>query len=140
ASGHQLIVRSRVDHPAAVQHNNFISSMNRRESMRDHDRGSTLHQISKSPLNPSLRLSVQRGSRLIQNEDRRILEYSASNRNPFPLTARQLHTSLANQSVVTAAFQNKVVRIRRARRGFDSVPIKIPASIGDVVDDRIVKQ
>ena len=58
--------------------------------MRDYDRGPILHEPHHGLLNQRLRLRVQTGGRLVQDQDRRIGQERARQRDALPLAARQL--------------------------------------------------
>ena len=85
--------------------------------------------------------AVERAGRLVEDQDRRILEQGARDRDALLLAARQLEPALADFGVVAL------------RQAFDEASIAAPcaaprisssvgaiAAIGDVVADRVVEQ
>ena len=56
-----------------MHNKNLIRMLDRGQSMRDHDRGSTGHQALQCFLNPLLCLGINVRCRLIENEDLRIM-------------------------------------------------------------------
>src|SRR3989442_7409025 len=140
SSRHQLVVRSYVDYAPAIQHNDLIRSVDRCESMRDHQRGSPLHQIRERPLHQSLRLRVERGGSFVKHQDRGVLQDSARDCQPLALAARKLQAALADHRLVTAALHYEFVRVSGASSSLDSVTVKVRSAVGNVVEDHVVKK
>ena len=80
--------------------------------MRDHERRAALHETLDRLLHEPLALAVERRGRLVENEDRRVLEDGAGERDTLPLTATELHSALAHMRVVAgAALQRELGKI-----------------------------
>ena len=114
--------------------------------MRDGDHGFALHQPVQIGLDRRLDLAVEGGRRLVEHQDRRILQHRAGNRHPLTLAARQLHTPFADMGVIAGAAGavgqalNEVMRFRPPG-GPDHVVIAgIGPAIDDVVAHRPVQQ
>jgi hypothetical protein len=58
-------------------------------------------QLHDVLLYPHFRLGIERGSRLVQNDHRRVFQERACDAYPLALSSRQLHAALAHGSVVT---------------------------------------
>ena len=92
----------------------------RREPVRDDEHRAAGEQSVDRLLHESFRLGVERRRRLVENEDRRIDEQRARDREALPLAARQARAALAEHRVVAVGQRHdEVVRVRRARRGLD---------------------
>ena len=73
---------------AALLHNqDQISLLNGAQTMRDHQRGTALHHMIQCALDVPLGLGIQRGSSLIQNKHRRVLQQRTSNGQALSLAA-----------------------------------------------------
>ena len=69
-----LFVRPALDDPPVIEHQNLIRPHDRREPMRDHDTGPMKHQILQRLLDQPLRRGVHARGRLVENQNRRILQ------------------------------------------------------------------
>src|SRR5260221_12905010 len=67
--------------------------------MSDGEDGAALEQPGKSLLNRLFGFGIQRGSRLVEQYDRRIDEKCACNCQSLALASREFHTALAHQGV-----------------------------------------
>ena len=62
-------MRTGLHNPSALEDHDAVGVADRRQSVRDHDRGATAHQPVDRLLNFRLRLAVQRGGRLVEDQD-----------------------------------------------------------------------
>ena len=69
--------------------------------MGDNQGGAALHQILQRLTQLALTYRVQVGSRLIQDQDRRILQQRAGDGNALPLPTGKLHAPLTHNRVVS---------------------------------------
>ena len=58
-----------------------------RESVRNDDGRSALHQILQRPLNERLRFRIEGRRRFIENQNRSVFQKRSRNRNSLPLAA-----------------------------------------------------
>ncbi len=92
-------------------------------------------------LDARLRLDVERAGRLVEHQDRRILEDRAGDRDALALAARKLAAALADRRVVAVALgEDEVVRGGGLRRGMHLVVSRLGAADADVLLDRAVEQ
>src|SRR5436305_463697 len=113
----QLLVRSAFDNPTPIQDQNLIGMHDGRQPMCDHDRSSTKHQILQRLLNQSLRRGVNARGRFIQNQNWRIFQERARNREPLFLSHAQLHSTLAHHATQSISQQiDETMSIRCLRR------------------------
>ena len=68
--------------------------------MGDHERRAADHQPVERVEDDRFGLRVDRRGRLVEDQDRRVLEERARDRDPLPLAAGQLRAALAEQRVV----------------------------------------
>ena len=72
----------------------------RREPVRDHQRGAALAQFGDRFLHVVLGFRVERRGRLVEQDDRRILDQRARDRDALALSAGELQAVLADRRVV----------------------------------------
>src|SRR5581483_9315544 len=97
--GKQFLVASNLRNPAAFKHHNLIRLSDGRKAVSDYKHSSTLHERRDGLLHQSLRFGVQVRRSFIKDQNRRVLQQRARNREPLPLAAAQLYPSLANRSL-----------------------------------------
>ena len=69
------------------------------EPVRDDDRGASVRKATEGILNRSLGECIESACRLVKNQDRRIFEEHAGNRNSLSLSTGKAHTSLAYRHI-----------------------------------------
>src|ERR1700738_1241540 len=84
---HQFIERSAFDHMSVVEHQDARGIANGREPVRDHEGGASLHHLVERGVNLGFGDGVERAGRLVEDQDRRILQQRARDRQPLPLAA-----------------------------------------------------
>src|SRR5688572_22212705 len=125
AMAQQLLVSALLDDLAGIEHHEPVHARDRREPMRDRDDGLALHQVEELLLDRELDLAVERRRRLVEDENRRVLQNHARKRDALPLAPRQLHAALADVRAVTRSTvpilerDDELVRLRLAGRGDD---------------------
>src|SRR6516225_11951342 len=95
AFGHEFIESSAFDHPSVLENQDSRRISNGRQPMGDDKGGAPLHHFVERSVDLGLGNRVERACRLIENQDRRILEQRAGDRQPLPLAARQHPPTLA---------------------------------------------
>src|SRR5271156_2930861 len=86
ASLQQLLVGAALDDVSAVDDEDDIGVTDGREAVRNRDRGAPLHQRLERALNDALRLGVERRGSLVEDQDRRVFQDHAGDRQPLALT------------------------------------------------------
>ena len=81
---------------AFVEHDDLIGVDHRREPVRDRDRGAALRHRVQRVEDLGLGAAVERAGRLVEDQDRRILEQGPRDRDALLLAARQLEPALAD--------------------------------------------
>ncbi len=79
-----------------IHDQNRVGGLNRRKTMGDDDRGALRHQFVEGGADLLLADRVEMRGRFVQDQDRRVLEEGACNRDPLALAAGQLHAALAH--------------------------------------------
>ena len=74
--------------PAIVEHHDPVSRAHCGEPVGDHQRGALRHQLVERLLHQLFAFGVQRAGGFIQQQDRRIAQQRASNRDALLLPAR----------------------------------------------------
>ncbi len=97
---HQRGVGAALGHPALVEHQDAIRADDAREPVGEDQRGAPAHQPVERVLDDGLALRVHRGERLVQDQDRRVAEQRARDRDALALAARQPHPALAHHRLV----------------------------------------
>src|SRR5262249_2549030 len=95
--GEKLGVLAALDDAALVHHGDEVGVDDRRQAMCDDHRGASLHQRLQRRLDMPLAFVVERGGRLVEEEDRRVLQHRAGDREALALSAREPDAMLADQ-------------------------------------------
>ena len=80
----------------ALQHDDAVEIAQRRQAMRDRDHGAPAHQPAERLADRLLGFAVERGGRLVEQQDRRVLQEGARDRDALALSARQLDAAVAD--------------------------------------------
>ena len=81
--------------------------------MGDHKHRAFLHQIRQRSLHQLLGFGIEFGSGFVQNQDRRILQQGAGNRQPLPLPAAQALATFTQYRLISLGHgHDEVVRQR----------------------------
>ena len=120
ARGEQLRVRAARDDAAVIHDDDTVGLLHGGQPVRDDDRRALRHELFERLLHEQLALRVERARRLVEQQDRRILENRARDRDALPLPARQPRAALAEERVVALRQRaQELVRFGGTRRGFD---------------------
>ncbi len=85
----QLGVPSGFDDPAVIQHQDAVGADDARQPMRQDQRGAAGREAVDRLLDHRLVLGVDRRQRLVEDQDRRVAEQGAGDRQTLALAARQ---------------------------------------------------
>src|SRR5262245_10229348 len=96
AEPEQVSMCALLDDASVVEHDQAVHAGDGRKPMRDCDHGLARHQCAETLLNRALDLTVERRSRLVEHQDRRVLEDYACNGNALALTAGKLNAAFAD--------------------------------------------
>ena len=93
---HENIRRPVLDDPAALQHHHAVEIAQGCQTMGDRNHRAPAHQPGQGLADRLFGLAVERGGRLIQQQDRRVLQEGARNGDPLPLPAGDLDAAIAD--------------------------------------------
>src|SRR5687767_4824888 len=102
---------------ATVEHEDLRRVLDRGETMGDDEHRPPLEQPIDRLLDEPLRFGIERGGRLVEDENRRIDEERARDRDALPLSAGQASAALSEQGVVALGkLADETMRVRGACR------------------------
>ena len=82
----QVDVAADLDQPAAIEHQDRIGTLYGREAVGDDETRAVAHQRRERLLHQPFRLGVERGTRLVEQQDRGIAQQRAGDGQPLPLS------------------------------------------------------
>src|ERR1035438_10125546 len=89
-----------LDDSSFLDHQDLVCPANGGEPMRDDKRSAPLHQIGEPFLYQGFRPGIETRGGLVENQKAGVGLDGARDRDPLALTARQLHSTLADDGVV----------------------------------------
>ena len=97
-----------------------MGDLDRTQAVGDDDRGAPLHQPIQRLLHKLFRFTVQRAGGFVEQENARVFEDGARDRQPLPLTTAQFDTPFPDDGVIAIGrLHNKGVSIGRLSGGDD---------------------
>ena len=125
----QLVVRAALDDLAVLEHQDLVGAADRRQPVRDDERRPALPQRAQAVLDQRLALAVEARRRLVEDQDARVGEDRARDRDPLALAARELHAALADDGVVALLEPaDELVAVRDAAGRLDLLPRRARAA------------
>src|SRR5271166_26134 len=141
AEREEFAVAAALDDPSAIHNTDLIRLSHRRKSVGNDNGGSALAERPQSVLDRLLGFRIERRGRLIEQDNRRVLEEGAGDRDALALTAGKLHAALAAGRVVSVfETHDEVVRIGRLGRGDDLLLAGARPAHRDIFADRSLEQ
>ena len=126
---------------AVLQHHDLVGVAHGRQAVGDDEGGAARHQRLERLLDARLRRRVERAGRLVEDQDRRVLEQRAGDGQALALAARQGRAALADQGVVALRLaHDEVVRLGERGRLLDLGLRRIGPADPQVVADGAVEQ
>src|SRR5204863_9320903 len=109
----------------------------RGEAVRYEGRRAPLHQALERIEDPGLGAAVDAARGLVEEEDGRVLQERAREREPLALAARELDPAVADLRVQAQGQRlDEGQRVRRADRRDDLLLARARPAVGDVLPDR----
>ena len=104
--------------------------------------GAARGDVVQRLLDRRLGAAVERAGRLVEDQDRRVLEQGAGDGDALLLAARQLEAALADHAIHSrrAGSIDEIVDRGAARRRLDLGLGGAVAAVADIVADRVVEQ
>ena len=103
--GHELLVRAVLDRVAVLHHDDPLGEAQRGTAVRDQDRGAVLHDLAQRRVDLLLGARVDRRRRVVEDENARIGEHRARDRDALPLAAGEREAAFADHRVVAVGEQ-----------------------------------
>src|SRR5688500_14461152 len=134
--GHQLVVGALLYHLAVLQHDDQVGVADRREAVRDDERGPAGEQLAQRPLDAALGPDVDRRRRLVEDQDPRVRKERASEGDELSLAEREARAALLEVRLVAVLEpHDEVMGTDGLRGGDDLLGARVRLAEGDVVAD-----
>ena len=134
-------MRAALGDPSAVDHEDHVGLQDGGEPVRDGDRRPALHQRLQRRLHQALRVGVEAGRRLVQDQDARVLQDHARDREALLLAARELVPALPHDRVVPLGeLDDPVVDVGGPGGGLQLLLGRVGLAVQQVAADRRVEQ
>src|SRR6266508_2462769 len=115
-------MRAVLDEPAALDRDDAVTPAHRRQPVSDDEHGAAFGDLLHILLDNPFTLVVKRARGFIEDQDTRVADQCASNRDALALSTRKIGAPLAYDGVITfRKFQDEVVRARLRRGGDDTL-------------------
>src|SRR5213593_1793839 len=132
----QLLVRSLLDNPAVVEHDDAVGASDRGQPVSDDEGRSAREEPAQALLDPALGPDIDRRRRLVQDEDPRVREECAGERDELALAKREPEAALAELGVVVVGqLGDERVGPDRRRGALDLGALCTGSAEGDVLTD-----
>src|SRR5262249_3317540 len=112
----------------------------RRRAGGDRNDGPPAYEPAQRVADPLLAVGIERRRRLVEQQDRRILEERAGDRDALALPARQLDAAVSDDGVEALGHALDEVAARRDRRPQQLLVRRLGPAVADVLGDRTVEQ
>src|SRR5205807_5836386 len=89
-----------LDDAPRLDHENLLGSSNRGEPVRDDECRAAAHEVAQTLLDQRFRFRIEAGGGYIEDQDARIGQDGASDRDALLLAAGKLHPAFADDRVV----------------------------------------
>ena len=99
--GVELVVVAALDDEALFDNKDLVGAADGGKAVRDDEGGAALHELLQAGLDHGFGFGVERACGFIEDEDARLGEQGAGNRQALTLAARKLDAAFANDGVVT---------------------------------------
>src|SRR5581483_8978835 len=130
----QLVVGAALDDPAVVDDEHLVGVADGREAVGDHEAGAAAQQLLERALDLPLGPSVDAGGRLVEDQDARVGERGARDREELPLPLAQPTAALAEHRLVALRQPlDEVVRVGEPGGGDDLLVGRVRPAEADVV-------
>src|SRR5262249_7982109 len=141
ALAQQLVVTPRFDDRSVFDDEDAVSIDDGVQAMCDHDRRSPLAEVLDRALNLTLGLRIERSRRLVEQDDRRVLEQGARDGDALALAAGDLQAVLTDLRFIPARERrDEVVRVSGLGGGDDLGLARTQTSERDILAHRAAKQ
>src|SRR5882724_7361845 len=109
--------------------------------MSDHETRSSAHELAKTLLNESLTFGVKIAGGFVEDQQFRVRQDRAGDRQPLPLAATQSHASLTDERLHPVGHSvDELGGVGGISGSADFLSGRVPPRIGDILSDRAVEQ
>src|SRR5262245_15383215 len=99
AGGDEIVVRTELREPAVVHDADAVGASRGRQPVRDDDRRTPRHEVLERTLYRMLGTGIEVRRRLVEDEDGRVGQRGAGERNELPLPRRKARTAFTDLGV-----------------------------------------
>ena len=137
----QLGVPARLDDAALIEDQDAVGGDHARQPMREDQGRASGRQAVNRLLDHRLVFSIDRGESLVEDQDRRVAQQGAGNRQALALPPRQHDPPLADhRGVALRQGHDELVGVGIARRRLDFFPLGIGLAEPQIILDGAVEQ
>nr|GEU28367.1 hypothetical protein [Tanacetum cinerariifolium] len=139
--GHQFIVAAFFHHHAAIHHHQAVRFCQRGQAVGNGNRRAALDQVFQRALDFLFRLGIDGSSRLVEDQDLRIDQQRARNRDALAFAARQALAPFTDHRIVTLRqAQDEFVRVGGAGGRDDFFARRIRFAVRQIFRDGAEEQ
>ena len=139
-SASRALVRPSLDDAAPVENDEGVHAPDRRQAVRDDDCCPPSHQRPERALDQRFALGIERARRFVEDQNRRVLQDRARDRDALALAARELDAALTHECVVAVGQRLDELCGVRERCGTPNLLVGgVRPREADVVRDRAVE-
>jgi hypothetical protein len=140
--GQQLGVGAAFDDASLVHDQDEIGFFDGRQAVRDDQRRPAGHHPVEGALDVAFGFAVERRGRLVENQDRRVLEQCPGNRQALALATREHDAVFTDQGVEAAGRRSMNSRAKAASAAASTAERGTcgQIAVGDVAGDGVVEQ
>src|SRR5262249_6261554 len=137
ATGEELRVRSALDDPSVVHHEDQLRAQHGAEAVRDHQTAAAGEDRLERVADQRLGARVERGRGLVEDQEWRIAEYDPRERQALALATRELVAAFAHERVETLwERRNDVVHLREPAGALQVLERGVGSGVAEVLGDR----
>ena len=124
----------RADDAAVVEHDDLVGERDRREAVGDDDRRPAAHRLAQAVADLRLGRRVDRRGRVVEDQDSRVDDERARDRDALALAAGERDPALADHGVVALGQRlDELVRLGEPRGALDVVVGRVGPAERDVL-------
>ena len=141
ATRQQLFVPPNILYGTLLEHENRVGRHQGRQAVRDDDHRSAVSDARDIGVDDRLAIRVERARRFVEDQDARIDDQRARNRQTLSLSAGKIRRALIDIGLIAARQPfDELLRAGQTRRAHDFVEGRIDLAGGDVLADRSAEQ
>ena len=129
------------DDVAALDHDQAVGAAQGAEAVGDGDGGAAADQVFQGRLNFALGFGIDRGGGFVEDQDARVDQQRAGDRDALAFAAGEGLAALADEGIVAVGqLQDEFVGVGGAGGVDNLLPRGVGAAVGDVLGDGAVEQ